>query len=331
MKTLASYIRVIAFMAVAVLLLEFTIESGDQWAVEKHPIIWAVLGVLFMFALAIEVIAEALKSILFRGMNEEAQARYLAREAESGTQLSTWWNRTYKRLLGTKPLEKESEIVLDHNYDGIRELDNTLPPWWVYLFYVTIIFSVIYMVRYHVFDDATQAEEYEIAVVEARAEIEEYRKTAKNLVDVNTVEILTDANDLSAGSMIFEANCVACHKIDLGGGIGPNLVDDYWILGADIKDVFNTISEGGRAGKGMVAWKSDLKPVEIAQVASYILSKHGTAAADPKDPEGEYYPANNAPVEEIKVEMDSTKLKMIIEDQPVTGDVVDGIQENEDN
>jgi cytochrome c oxidase cbb3-type subunit 3 len=316
-------------MAIAVVLLEFTIDSGDQWAFEQYPIIWAVLGVLLMFAIAIEVVAEALKSILYRGMTEEAQLRFSQQEEARKSNQFGWWKRTYKKLLDKKPIDREEEIVLDHNYDGIRELDNTLPPWWVYLFYVTIIFSVIYMVRYHIFDDANQAEEYEIAVAEARAEIEEYKKTAKNLVDVNTVEILTDENDLSAGSMIFEANCVACHKVDMGGGIGPNLVDDYWILGADIKSVFNTISEGGRAGKGMVAWKTDLKPVEIAQVASYILSKHGTTPAEPKDPEGDYFPPDNIPVEEMSVEMDSTKLQLIIEDQPVTGDVVEGEQGDE--
>ena len=102
---------------------------------------------------------------------------------------------------------------------------------------------------------------------------------------------------------------------DGGGGIGPNLTDDYWILGGGIKNVFNTISEGGRAGKGMVAWKTNLKPSEIAQVASYVLSLHGTTPANPKDPEGEIWIDPNAPVDEVQVEVDSTGVEVIMENE----------------
>ena len=122
---------------------------------------------------------------------------------------------------------------------------------------------------------------------------------------------------------VFEANCVACHKVDGGGGIGPNLTDDYWILGGGIKNVFNTISEGGRDGKGMVAWKTDLRPSEMAQVASYVLSLHGTNPADAKDPEGDLWVDPNAPIEEVEVkQIDSTTIQVLMEDQPVTEDVV---------
>ena len=237
MKTTASYLRIIGFMVLAFFLLEFTVESSDTWAIVKYPVIWAVLGLVFVFAIAIEVISETLKSILFRGLNEEAQARFLASEEQRKE--NNWFKNTYKKLLAKKPMEKEEEIVLDHNYDGIRELDNTLPPWWVYMFYATIIFAVVYMVRYHIFDGVDQDQEYEIAVAEARAEIEEYKKTAKDLIDVNTVEILTGKQDIAAGKTVFEANCIACHKVDGGGGIGPNLTDDYWILGGGIKNVFS--------------------------------------------------------------------------------------------
>ena len=119
--------------------------------------------------------------------------------------------------------------------------------------------------------------------------IEEYKKTAKDLVDFNTVELLTEASDLNAGKAIFEANCVACHMADGGGGIGPNLTDNYWILGGGIKNVFKTVSEGGRDGKGMIAWKTSLKPSEIAQVSSYLLQFQGTTPANPKAAEGEIW------------------------------------------
>ncbi len=307
MRTGASYLRVIAFMVLAFFLLEFTIDSGEQMAIEKYPIIWAVLAMLLLFAIAIEVVSETLKRILFRGLAPEAQERYLQAEGTRKEQRFSWFKKTYKKLLGSKPIEKEGEIILDHNYDGIKELDNKLPPWWVYGFYITIIFAVVYLVRYEVFDDVNQAEEYEIEVAEAKAAIEEYKKTAKDLVDVNTVELLTDASDLSAGKAIYDVNCIACHKADGGGGIGPNLTDEYWILGGGIKNVFNTISEGGRDGKGMVSWKADLKPAEMAQVASYLLTFQGTTPAEPKEAEGDLWVDPDAPesetIEEVKEEV----------------------------
>jgi cytochrome c oxidase cbb3-type subunit 3 len=286
MRTVASFIRVIGFMFLAFFLLEYIIDSGEQMAIVKYPIIWAVLIMLLVFTIAIEIVSETLKQILFRGLTPEAQERYLAKESEKAEKQFSWVKMTYKKLLGSRPLEEEAEIILDHNYDGIKELDNKLPPWWVYGFYVTIIFAVVYLVRYEVLDGSNQAEEYEIAVAEAKLKIEEYKRTAKGLVDVNSVVLLTDAVDLDAGRQIFMELCIVCHKEDGGGGIGPNLTDEFWILGGGIKNVFNTISEGGRNGKGMVSWKADLKPLEMAQVGSYVLSLQGTTPKEPKAAEG---------------------------------------------
>ena len=223
----------------------------------------------------------------------------------------------YQKLLGSRLIEEEGEIILDHNYDGIRELDNRLPPWWIYLFYITIVFGVVYLVRFHIFNDYDQHTEFEQEMAEARIAIEEYKKTAKDLVDVNTVELLTEASDLNAGKVIFEGNCAVCHMNDGGGGIGPNLTDDYWILGGGIRNVFNTVSEGGRSGKGMVAWKTSLKPSEMAQVSSYILSMQGTTPANPKDPEGEIWIDENAPAEEVQVEIDSASVEAAMEEESV--------------
>src|SRR5690606_40700548 len=200
-----------------------------------------------------------------------------------------------KKITENKAIGEEQEIILDHNYDGIRELDNNLPPWWVYMFYASIIFGVVYLARFHIFNDYTQDMEYDREVAEAQIAIEAYKKTAKGLVDANTVELLTEASDIKAGGGIYSANCVACHMPDGGGGIGPNLTDEYWILGGGIKNVFQTISEGGRNGKGMIAWKQSLKPAEIAQVASYVLTLSEKTPANPKAPEGEIWVDPNVP------------------------------------
>jgi cytochrome c oxidase cbb3-type subunit 3 len=317
MKTFASYLRVIGFTVIAFLLMEFTIDSGDQTAIEKYPIIWGVLAMLLLFAVAIEVISSSLKSILFRGLTPEAQEKYLENEKLREDGQFRGLKNIYNKLKGGKPLEEEGEIVLDHNYDGIKELDNKLPPWWLYGFYITIVFAGVYLARYHVFDGVTTTEEFDIEMEDARLAIEEYKKNAKDLVDVNTVVLLTEASDLSAGKLIFTEKCVVCHKADGGGGIGPNLTDEYWILGGGIKNVFNTISEGGRDGKGMVSWKTELKPAEMAQVASYLLTFQGTTPAEPKDPEGEIWvdpdatPAVDEETMEVVVDSTAAEIGMI--------------------
>ncbi len=291
-----SYVRVpLAFFAI-VGLIEIFVDSGNQPAFMKDPMIILFLLLVLLIILAIEGIITAMDNVLFKSLDEVAQQRYLAKNNK--TIKFTWLKESYKKLVGTKPIETESELILDHNYDGIRELDNDLPPWWLYGFYASIIFAAVYLLRYHVFSADNQYAELETAYAEAKVELEEYKKTAKDLVDINSVTLLTDAGDLSKGKSIFELNCVACHMADGGGGIGPNLTDDHWILGGGIKNVFHTISEGGRDGKGMIAWKQSLKPSEMAQVASYLLTFQGTTPANPKEAEGDIWIDKDAPVGE---------------------------------
>jgi cytochrome c oxidase cbb3-type subunit III len=286
-KLIPSWIRVpVVFFAIFGLT-EYVIDSGDKPAFIEYPYVVLFLFLVLLILVAIEAIVGALENIMLYKLDEEAKARFLA-EKDKGYQF-TWLKNIYKKLVGGKPIEEESEIILDHNYDGIKELDNNLPPWWLYGFYISIIFAAVYLLRFHVFNGANQFNELETELAEARTAIEAYKKTAKDLVDANTVTLLTDAADLNAGKAIFETTCVACHMIDGGGGIGPNLTDKHWILGGDIKSVFHTISEGGRSGKGMVAWKTQLKPAEIAQVASYVLSFQGTTPANPKEAEGDLW------------------------------------------
>lgn len=289
MRTISSYLRVLAFVCITYILILFTQENSNENSLLTQPIFWIVMSIVLLIAIAIEICVAALQCILFRSLKPEAQERYLTTEKLRRAKQFVWIKQAYLKLIDSTPINEEQEIILDHNYDGIKELDNNLPPWWVYSFYASIVFAIVYMVRFHVFNDYTQAEEYETEVTEARIAIAAYKKTAKNFVDVNSVVVLTDAADLKAGKAVFESNCVACHKADGGGGIGPNLTDDYWILGGGIKNVFNTISEGGRDGKGMVAWKQILKPAEMAQVSSYVLSLNGITPGEPKEPQGELW------------------------------------------
>ena len=310
-----AWVRVPVLFFTIFLLMEYFIDSGDQPAFIAYPMTLYFLILVLLLLIAIELILKSIENVMYQTLSEEAKVRY--KESISAPWEWAWGKRMYQKLLGSRPIEEEGEIILDHNYDGIRELDNRLPPWWIYLFYITIVFGVVYLVRFHIFNDYDQHTEFEQEMAEARIAIEEYKKTAKDLVDVNTVELLTEASDLNAGKVIFEGNCAVCHMNDGGGGIGPNLTDDYWILGGGIRNVFNTVSEGGRSGKGMVAWKTSLKPSEMAQVSSYILSMQGTTPANPKYPEGDIWIDENAPAEEVQVEIDSASVETAMEEESV--------------
>ena len=287
-----SWIRVSVVFFIIFGAVEFFIDSGEQPAFIKHPAVILFLLLILLILIAIEIIVSALENIMLHKLDDEAKAIFLAEKEKSFK--FTWLKETYQNLLGQTPIEDEAEIILDHNYDGIKELDNNLPPWWIYGFYASIVFAAVYLLRYHVFSGPSQIDELETELADARIAIETYKKTAKNLVDINTVTQLTEAADLSAGKTIFETNCVACHMADGGGGIGPNLTDPNWILGGDIKSIFKTVSEGGRSGKGMIAWKQQLKPLEMAQVSSYVLTFEGTTPANPKVPEGDVWVDKNA-------------------------------------
>jgi cytochrome c oxidase cbb3-type subunit 3 len=192
-------------------------------------------------------------------------------------------------LTDAVPVEREHEVMMDHEYDGIRELDNNLPPWWVWMFYVTIVFAAVYLVYYHVLPyGMSQEEQYLAEVQQADEDKAAYLAAAKNLVDESNVEYLADASDLNAGKKIFVEKCQQCHAADGGGGVGPNLTDAYWLHGGSMQDIFKTVKYGVPT-KGMIAWESQLRPVEMAQVSSYIKSLEGTTPAAPKDPQGDLW------------------------------------------
>jgi len=302
-----SWVRVPVVFFIILGLVEYFVDSGDMPAFIEQPIVLLFLLLVLLVLIAIEAIVASVDNILYQSLDQAGKARYDAKRSKVPE--FKWIKNTYKKMLGSKPIQEEHEIILDHNYDGIKELDNNLPPWWIWGFYASIVFAAVYLLRFHVFDGENQYQELEAQIAQAKTDIEAYKKTAKNLVDFSTVELLTDASDLKAGQKIFEVNCVACHKADGGGGIGPNLTDAHWILGGGIKNVFKTVSEGGRDGKGMIAWKQSLKPLEIAQVSSYLLQFQGTTSAEPKAAEGDIWvdPNTKNPAETQEVATDSTQ------------------------
>jgi cytochrome c oxidase cbb3-type subunit 3 len=198
--------------------------------------------------------------------------------------LKNIWNK----LSGAVPVEREDEILMEDDFDGIKELDNKIPPWFNLLFLITIIIAVLYMLNFYVFKTGKlQYQEYDEEMRQASIEKAELIKSGA-LVNENNVTRLMDAASLTAGRDIFKANCVPCHGPEAGGVIGPNLTDDYWIHGGGIKNIFHTITYGVPA-KGMISWQTQLNARQIQEVASYVMSLHGTHPANAKPPQGVKY------------------------------------------
>ncbi len=237
-----------------------------------------LLGVIFMEVLIILYFAYWLKAIVLPKKSEIATETKVS-------MLAQWWDK----MNNSVAVEKEKDVQLDHDYDGIKELDNALPPWWVYGFYLTIVFAGIYIWRYHISGSAPlQVEELKIDLAKAELQQAEYNKLSANKVDENSIEYKPDAAILADGQAIFKKNCVACHGENAQGVSGPNLTDEYWKHGGSIKNIFKTIKLGVPS-MGMIAWGETLTPKEMASVATYVKSLKGSNPANPKAPEGELY------------------------------------------
>jgi cytochrome c oxidase cbb3-type subunit 3 len=251
-------------------------------------------GVVFWMFLIVDLVLIIIVVVQLSVLN--GLARALKGEAEAIQDIKvvepSGLGKFWEKLTDAVPLDREEEIMTDHEYDGIKELDNKLPPWWVWMFNLSIIFGVIYFAYYEVFSTSefpSSITEYNQEMIQAEEELAAYKAKFGSGVDELTAVLLTDPASIQRGKEIFEVNCVSCHMADGGGGIGPNFTDAYWIHGGDIKDLFKTIKYGVIT-KGMIPWKDQLKPDQIQEVASYILTAFpGTTPEKPKDPQGDLY------------------------------------------
>lgn len=283
-----------------------TATSSLQEMASNDSFLWMILTleiILILIGLVLIVVILKMKSILFGA--EEAEG---AEAVESVSFFEKWASK----LQDAVPVDREEEIMTDHEYDGIIELDNNLPPWWKMLFNLSILFAAIYIGFYHLSDAGPSSEEeYLTAMEEARIEVETFMAQKANSIDELNVVAVSDESALAEGKQIFQTSCAACHGKEGQGGVGPNMTDNYWLHGGDIKDVFKTIKYGVPE-KGMISWKTQLSPSQMQSVASYILTLVGTNPPNPKDPQGDLYePAegssdavsSNATVEDNSISM----------------------------
>ncbi|MFD0764355.1 cbb3-type cytochrome c oxidase N-terminal domain-containing protein [Mucilaginibacter lutimaris] len=239
------------------------------------------LGVMLVLLRTFKVLTRViLKSQGYTNQQIAAELQPVKKEKKPKGEV---WNK----LLSLKPLYEEKSLLIEHEYDGIQELNNPTPAWFMVLFYSTIIFGIGYLLVYHVFDiGQLQDAEYKTEMAQAEVAKKIYLSKAANLVDENTVKFSSDPAILVAGKAIFKSTCAPCHGDNAQGAVGPNLTDEYWLHGDKVNDIFKTIKYGVPA-KGMPTWEKQLSPKQIADVANYILSVQGTHPAGAKEPQGD--------------------------------------------
>ncbi|RYU81533.1 cbb3-type cytochrome c oxidase N-terminal domain-containing protein [Hymenobacter persicinus] len=246
-------------------------------AASQTLLLWFLLGTLAVVILLI-VLVVAMLVVRLRPQ--------LRRLYELPTVRPTWSGRVLGLLVGDPALVRGEvrDEILDHDYDGIHEFDNDLPPWWKYSFYATIVFAIGYVSYYHLAQAGPlQGAEYAAEMQQAALFVS---ADADDPNQLTTYQPLTAPGDLSSGKSLFATNCAPCHGVNAEGKVGPNLTDEYWLHGGEVNHVYKTVKFGVQ-GKGMVAWKGKLSGKQILQVSSYVLSLQGSKPAGAKAPQGE--------------------------------------------
>jgi cytochrome c oxidase cbb3-type subunit III len=271
---------------------------------------------MFVTVIFVEIFAIFFLTFSIKRMYEELLPEKVVLP-ENFSKLSLLWKRLDQKLF-TKaiPIEKEVDILLDHDYDGIRELDNSLPPWWKFGFYITIGIGFIYIFNFHVMGSGKNpTEEYAIELAKAEKEKEIFEANNKDKIDEKNVPF-ADETGIAIGKAAFETKCWSCHGKLGEGGAGPNLTDNYWLHKGTLNDIYNTLKVG-YPEKGMQAWTSDYSPKELSYIASYVKKLKGTNPPNAKAAQGDLFEEVGAPstpttdtTKKIKVDSTAGKVAM---------------------
>jgi len=260
----------------------------------SHPMLpyYATVALLAIVIVLVAIVCVYVFRIV-RLLNDQLEKQRATRMGVVYVPSPGWWSRFTQAMNASVTVAQEKEIELDHNYDGIKELDNHLPPWWKWLFYGTIAWSVAYIIVFHLANTLPLSqEEYqtELAVAETQAKLRKASQPPAEEIDESNLVYSNDAAIIEKGKLVFAGNpCGSCHGNEGGGNtIGPNLTDAYWIHGGDITSIFNTIKNGA-VDKGMPAWGKVMSMQDVRDLTFYIISLQGSNPPNPKAPQGELY------------------------------------------
>ncbi len=263
------------------------VKNANEYGGLSYNTYWTLFSILMLELLVILLLVLFIKN-LWKTLYPSPVTMNDGKTISKSWLMSTWHKLDKQFFTQAAPIEKESDILLDHDYDGIKELDNALPPWWKFGFYITIGVACIYLLKYEVWETGPNpTQEYVAEMNTAKADVEAYVASLKNNVDEKSV-IMSDAAGIAAGQVSFSKTCVACHGTKGEGGVGPNLTDDYWIHGGAITDLFKTVKYG-YPDKGMQSWQTTFSPVQIQELVSYIKTLKGTHPPNAKAPQGDLY------------------------------------------
>ncbi len=246
-----------------------------------------ILGVSLLMLKVIKFyIKETVNPTPFATAEERAQRKLAEEDVRA---LKNARPSLLSRLMGLKPLSEEKNLVMEHEFDGITELNNPTPGWFMVLFYGTMIFAVVYLFNYEILGwGPNQEQEYDTELAEAEeAKVAFLSKpgNAKNAVNESNIVQSTDEAVITAGRGFFQNRCTPCHGENGEGSVGPNLTDEFWLHGGTVNDIFKTIKYGVPE-KGMIAWEKSLSAQQISDLTNYIMSLQGSKPANAKAPEG---------------------------------------------
>lgn len=299
LKVVTKNISKIAMLLLPMLFLGGSMFAQDAAAPFKTEVVYQPISAMTAWLFAAGIGFEVLVLVFF-GMKLSGFLRKIeVIDADKPLGAIMTMPKFWDNINASVAIEKEKDIQMDHEYDGIHELDNNLPPWWKYSFYISIVWSILYLGYYHLGDGELSIPAYEREMELAKIEKAEIAKTMASKVDESNVT-MADASGIADGATIYKSNCAACHGNAGEGNVGPNLTDKFWLHGGDMTSIYKTVKVGWPA-KGMKSWEAELSPVQMKNVASYIKSLVGTNPANAKAPQGEEF------IEGATAGADSTK------------------------
>ncbi|MCZ2083802.1 MULTISPECIES: c-type cytochrome [unclassified Kaistella] len=232
----------------------------------SSPYFWGTVVISVILAMIHHTIGDLIENDQFKKLTDAEKAEYL--EAKKVPYFKALYQSAFKKQTATE----EKDILIDHGFDGIMELDNQLPKWWLGLFWFGVAYCAVYMISYFTTDFAHQYVEYDAEYKAQTASIAEYVKNTPAPTIDNAVY---SPDNIAAGEEVFKTNCVSCHNAGGAGGIGPNLTDNTWINQPEktlFKNVFHMVENGSPNNPAMQAFGKNgvLTGFDIQNVAAYI-------------------------------------------------------------